>query len=313
MSLIILILLSFFLLIGLFGSIIVTYLYIKHKKNSKAIGMSFINNLQCPETTICPRKISDLEIPIQKDNNYDNKVARYLVDLVARLENSVNSKLIPPKNLKKELDLYNTKENPLFGIVWSNNDTVYIIFRGTMSTKEFIQDLNYSQKVFPKHKKISQNKALFLSDNNAPNIHSGFLEVYNNLRQALLNKLKELKPKQILVSGHSLGAATSTICGLDLKILGYNVLVYNFASPRVGDYNFCNMVEKIYKLPLFRLVNTCDIVPTYPPPVCPNFEDKDNPYLYLHCGKVIYFTNNWKSVINNHLLGVYINSFKNIN
>ena len=75
---------------------------------------------------------------------------------------------------------------------------------------------------------------------------------------------------------------------MDLKILGYNVLVYNFASPRVGDNNFCNMIDKIYKLPLFRLVNMCGIVPNSPPPVCPNFQDKDNPYLYLHCSKAIY-------------------------
>ena len=307
MNLFILILLCFFSALGLFLSIIGIYLYLKYKKYNKSIAMSFINNLQCPET-ICPRKISELTIPVQKDNNYDNKVARYLVDLVVRLENSVKSKLVQPKNLKKELELYNTKENPLFGIIWSNNDIVYIIFRGTISMKEFIQDLNYSQTVFPKHKKISQKKALFLSDNNTPNIHSGFLEVYNNFRQELINKLKELNPKQILVAGHSLGASVSTICGLDLKILRYNVLVYNFASPRVGDDNFCNMIDKIYKLPLFRLVNTCDIVPNSPPSVCPNFEDKDNPYLYLHCGKAIYFTDNWKSVINNHLLGVYINS-----
>ena len=41
--------------------------------------------------------------------------------------------------------------------------------------KEFIQDLNYSQTVFPQHKKVSQTKALFLlSNNTTPNIHSGF-------------------------------------------------------------------------------------------------------------------------------------------
>ncbi|NTW36269.1 MAG: hypothetical protein HGB17_09095, partial [Syntrophobacteraceae bacterium] len=42
----------------------------------------------------------------------------------------------------------------------------------------------------------------------------------------------------ICVTGHSLGGALSTVCAADLFCLGYDCVLYNFASPRVGGDTF---------------------------------------------------------------------------
>jgi triacylglycerol lipase len=268
--------------------------------------MPIYNKLQCGEF-YCLAQIVDLPIPNQKDKTFNIKVARFLADLIVRISRAVNEPFTEPHTLKNELLMYDSNKNPIFGVLWSNDDIAYIAFRGTMKPQEWMQNFTYQQTSFPKSNKIKQQHALFLNNSkNSPNIHSGFLEVYNNFRNNLINKIKELKPTQVLIAGHSLGGAIATICGLDLKILGYNTIVYNFATPRVGDDKFCDLINK-YNLPLYRVVNTSDVAPTFPVAVSPNFDDPEKPFNYNHCGDAIYFTDNWKSIINNHTLGVYVN------
>ena len=297
-------------LIGILSIIVVLYLLVKWLKYKKALQIPIYNKLQCGEI-YCLANIVDLPIPDQKDQIFNVKVARFLADLIVRISRAVSEPFTEPHTLKNELLMYDSQKNPIFGVLWSNDDIAYIAFRGTMETQEWMQNFTYRQTPFPKSNKMKQQHALFLNNSkNSPNIHSGFLDVYNNFRNDLINKLKQLKPKQILIGGHSLGGAISTICGLDLKILGYNTIVYNFASPRVGDDEFCNLLSKS-NLPLYRVVNTSDIAPTFPVSVSPNFDDPEKPFIYNHCGNAVYFTDNWKSLINNHTLGVYVNWLDN--
>ena len=297
-------------LVGILSIIVVLYLLVKWLKYKKALQIPIYNKLQCGEI-YCLANIVDLPIPDQKDQIFNVKVARFLADLIVRISRAVSEPFTEPHTLKNELLMYDSQKNPIFGVLWSNDDIAYIAFRGTMETQEWMQNFTYRQTPFPKSNKMKQQHALFLNNSkNSPNIHSGFLDVYNNFRNDLINKLKQLKPKQILIGGHSLGGAISTICGLDLKILGYNTIVYNFASPRVGDDEFCNLLSKS-NLPLYRVVNTSDIAPTFPVSVSPNFDDPEKPFIYNHCGNAVYFTDNWKSLINNHTLGVYVNWLDN--
>lgn len=311
MNTFILAILCVFALIGVVSLILLIYSTIKIRKYMAAVNLSLQNKLHCGQYK-CVGKITDLPVPEQNDTKYNYTVMRYLADLVIRLENAVNEPYTPPKVLNEEMKIYNFDDSPLFGMFWSNNGIAYIVFRGTVEPEEWIQDFNYNQDVFQKHDKIKQEKAMFLRNTGTgvfPHVHSGFLSVYNKFRESLLSKLEILNPTQVLLCGHSLGAGVSTICGLDLKLLGYNTIVYNFASPRVGDDNLCNLV-KSNKLPLYRFVNTCDIVPTLPPAVSPNIEDPNNPYNYSHCGEAFYFTSNWGSIVNNHIMGVYLDAIE---
>jgi hypothetical protein len=295
-------------LFGILFLILIIYIFIQTLMNKKAIEIPFYNKLQCGEI-YCPSPIVDLPIPSQVGTAYDKKVARYLADLSVRISSAVDESFRAPVTLTHELDLYDFKNNPLFGVLWSNNRTAYISFRGTLEKKEWMQNFAYEQESFTNDQKTKQQHALFFSNSDvksSPSVHSGFLQVYNNFRNDLIHKIKQLNPLQILIGGHSLGGAIATICGLDLKIMGYNVIVYTFASPRVGDNAFCDLVVK-NSLTLYRIVNTSDVAPTFPVSVSPNFKDPENPYIYTHCGEAVYFTSNWKSIANNHIMAVYIN------
>lgn len=311
----ILIILILLACIGFVTLCISIYLTIIGNKNSNAFKQIWINTLKCSPNIECPSIITDLSAPTEISEEYSPVVARYCADLIVRIENAVNhnEEIIDPKSLNNELILYNIDKKIPFGIVWSYNDILFIAFRGTNQIQEWAQDFSYSQNVFTQSKKepdMSQQKAMFLRNiENPPMIHRGFLEVYFNFRDKLLEKINDLKPTQIIITGHSLGAAISTICALDLKLLNYNTIAYNFASPRVGDINLSNLIIT-KKIPIYRMVNTLDIVPTLPPAVSPNFTEGNNPYLYSDCGTPISFSDNWKSNLNNHLMAVYIANIK---
>jgi predicted lipase len=187
-----------------------------------------------------------------------------------------------------------------------------ISFRGTLSSKEWEQDFTYQQESMFQKQTVKQITLDFLTtvSGKVANVHKGFVDVYMKFRNDLSSTLLKINPnknKKIIISGHSLGAAISTIAGADLVQSGYkDVGVYNFASPRVGDQTFADLVNIELKLPVYRLVNISDMVPNMPPSVSPNFEDYDNPYMYVHCGKMVYFQINRLSVLNNHLIPAYM-------
>lgn len=248
--------------------------------------------------------VVDLPIPVQSGTVYNKDVARYCADLIHRVAAVESSYLKTPRGMDMHLEMWNSNENPLFGALWSNTDVAYVVFRGTACINEWAQDLNYGLESFPV-------ELPFIPDNKLhPSVHSGFLDVYSNFRSELLIKLKEINPRQTIVSGHSLGGAVATICGFDVKSSGYSgdIMVYNFASPRVGDENFRESVENI-GLPIYRIVNTMDRVPRLPPAITPNFNNPRNPYIYSHCGVSVSFTTDLKSISNNHMLEGYIEHY----
>jgi predicted lipase len=94
------------------------------------------------------------------------------------------------------------------------------------------------------------------------------------------------KIKNIIITGHSLGGALSQLCAMHLStIYGSHFVknMYTFASPRVGNQDFAQFVEK-YGLPInehFRCANISDTVTNIPLPfslgVC-----------YVHTGNMKY-------------------------
>lgn len=297
-------------ILSLLSLIMVIFLLIFFLRRREAIQFAFSNTLGCGKE-MCETTTPDLSSPIQSGTGYNKDIAKYCGNLVYRVSRAAEGKdTLDVKNLKREIELKNIKENPVFCVIWTNKDIAYVIFRGTLRINEWMQDFTYGQEVFPS--KLVNKKQVqlnFLRDVSVPpNVHMGFLEVYENLRDDLITKLQEIKPKEIIVSGHSLGAGVATICGLDIVRLDCckNTIVYNFASPRVGDKIFADLV-KSSGLTVYRIVNTADTIPTLPPSVAPNFAKPKNPWLYSHCGTEIPFTNNMKSLVNNHLMSNYLN------
>lgn len=76
------------------------------------------------------------------------------------------------------------------------------------------------------------------------------------------------------MTGHSLGAALTTIAAVDLIMSGLatadNLILYNYGCPRLATSAFIDKVEEIIPN-RFRVVHYHDIVPRIPP--C-RFDDK---------------------------------------
>ena len=101
-------------------------------------------------------------------------------------------------------------------------------------------------------------------------IHSGMNEIFEHIIAETRRIVRQLEPKRIVISGHSLGAALSTLVAMDLaasptcKAILYN---YVFASPRVGNKVFVKLFH-VSKNPIrhFRISNTEDVIVNLPPP-----------------------------------------------
>lgn len=306
-------------LIGLVAFIATLYGVYVFYRHARAIKHATVNDIQCPPKLTCGVTVTELPIPSSKHvtdsvtaKKYNKEVATYCIDLLARLVVAEEAQVPAPKGLKEEVIMYNYENDPPVGMLWSKDDIVWLAFRGTVSSsgQEWAQDFTYTQSPFPPRSNKNQQDIFHLQNVAVqPSVHSGYLQIYNKFRTAVLDKLQTLKPKVVVVTGHSLGAGVATLCSTDLANNGYETVAYTIASPRVGDQVFCDLIKSL-DFPLFRVVNSADIIPTTPPSVVPNFNDYTKPYFYQHCGTALTFTDNWKSIVNNHQLPVYINAIR---
>jgi triacylglycerol lipase len=142
-----------------------------------------------------------------------------------------------------------------FGFAAQRKNNCYLVFRGTLTVKEWVR--NFSMKLspylLPKH----------------GNVHEGFLETFNSIRNDIDESLSVLSQRtRIHVGGHSLGAAISTLAlpYIEKKMNVRICSCYTFGSPRVGDDTFVKAFNSKYENRSFRIANTSDIVTSIPFP-----------------------------------------------
>ncbi len=125
------------------------------------------------------------------------------------------------------------------------NPIAVLAFRGTEATQlaDIKADLN-----------------VFVTDKDGALIHSGFLKAYENVRNPIQEEIDKLKDCALFVTGHSLGGALALIAVRELNTQNM-AACYTFGSPRVGSSEFADTI----KPPIYRVVNTADIVPRLPP------------------------------------------------
>lgn len=174
-------------------------------------------------------------------------------------------------------------EGRIEGFSDGSGDVAVIAFRGTDGFHDWLSNAD--------HDLVSVDGC-----KHDPKVHEGYLKIYNQLHENhVLPWLKQNKAiRNIIITGHSLGAALATLCAYCL--LDCNIELITFASPRVGNVDFCMLLEQRLKNNL-RIVNTEDIVPTLPLPT-----DTQG---FSHCGTLLAFTHNSKSVIDNHAMSLY--------
>ncbi|RVW55699.1 Lipase [Vitis vinifera] len=141
-------------------------------------------------------------------------------------------------------------------------NAVIIAFRGTQehSIQNWVEDLYWKQ--------------LDLNYPGMPDamVHHGFYYAYHNttIRPGVLNAVKRAREiygnVPIMVTGHSMGGAMASFCGLDLIVNheAENVQVMTFGQPRIGNAVFVSYYSELVPNTI-RVTNEHDIVPHLPP------------------------------------------------
>lgn len=212
--------------------------------------------------------------------------------------NGNNNSKLDPKNFdikhKSDTTYFSIPINVCWLFYSSKLNIMVISFTGTYNKTLSLLDAEYSQCDPNDLNNYKQGMK----------VHSGFYKLYSYIRQDLLKLVEKYynNKTQILISGYSLGGATSTLCCLDLY--GKNIIHYTYGSPRVfntiGADHFLSL-----NISSYRCFNISDIVTMVPMPIMGIFETCD----YKHIGKCIIFDYNLGTNYNNHV-DCYVKHYK---
>ncbi len=133
-----------------------------------------------------------------------------------------------------------------------HDEVILIAIRGTLELSDWWRDADAAQVSF------SEGKG---------NVHHGFYDAYKALKSFIQRYLIRFYTGQkIIISGHSLGGAIALLLAEALRsdeTLNYDVLLYTYGSPRVGDATFVAAAEPLTH---HRMVNNNDMIPGVPAP-----------------------------------------------
>ena len=152
-----------------------------------------------------------------------------------------------------------TKNTDIFGLMGRNpaTGTAFVSFRGSSDVEDWLADLD----AVP---------GAYLPVSGFGQVHAGFQEVYELVRQSIAANLATATAgcDQILVTGHSLGAALAVLAAPDIvRNMPPNKIeprLISFAGPRVGLTDFADAFNAAIES-CFRVVNFLDVVPYVPP------------------------------------------------
>jgi triacylglycerol lipase len=152
-----------------------------------------------------------------------------------------------------------TKDTNVFGLMGRNSGTrtAFVSFRGTSDVEDWLADLD----AFPDdYRPVS----------GFGQVHAGFQDVYDLVRKSIATNLATAAAgcDEILLTGHSLGAALAVLAAPDVfRNMPPNAIeprLITFAGPRVGLTDFVTAFNAAIES-CFRVVNFLDIVPYVPP------------------------------------------------
>jgi len=144
---------------------------------------------------------------------------------------------------------FNSKETDTQAFLAKNDQFAVLAFRGTEVGK--IKDVKID---------IMASRLSVLDGY----VHSGFRTAYESVAKEVEESILKLEKLPLYITGHSLGAALATVATQRLehnpRIREIIAACYTFGSPRVGNSHY----DIEFKSPIYRVVNTTDIVTVIP-------------------------------------------------
>jgi hypothetical protein len=160
-------------------------------------------------------------------------------------------------------------------------DQIVVAFRGTSNIVNWISDLDFTKVPYP-------------DADCGCEVHQGFLGEWASLAGDVLPDVSALVQEhptaQVLVTGHSLGAAVSMLAAMDIFKITRKVSVYNFGEPRVGDSKWAAWAgSRLEQGVQFRVTHKADPVPHLPP----------ESFGFLHCPHELWYDNDGNTTWSN--------------
>lgn len=150
-----------------------------------------------------------------------------------------------------------TGPGPVFGLIGNSQAarTAFVAFRGTLTVAEWLDDFD---ALAGPYRPVA----------NFGRVHVGWMALYETIRESLASKLAAACTgcTQLLVTGHSLGAALAVLSAPDIfKNMPPNMepALTTFGGPRTGLHDFVVPFDMTIDR-CYRVVNLLDVVPHVP-------------------------------------------------
>ncbi|KAI8645141.1 Alpha/Beta hydrolase protein, partial [Parasitella parasitica] len=212
---------------------------------------------------------------------------------------------------------------PFCGIFWSETvPFILVAFKGTTPTnyEEFLVDATFQRTDARSYLFGCVHQGFYESlfstsgfgDQDVRDPYGAILAAVQDKAEQIQNQLGTHEPVQLWITGHSLGAALSSLlfsrwlkCPSDL---GRRLVLrdaYVIGTPAVGDSDFASTFASHSNQPvtrastLFRIINKSDIFSRLPPgydsKTCGRFMSESDFFNYSHVGHAIQITHKWHS------------------
>lgn len=206
------------------------------------------------------------------------------------------------------------KDAPIFAYVALDkaNRVMYIIIRGTITAEEWGFDFKFAQNMLTGQQSLKTFARVNWNCNGDPLVHTGFYELFwqiqPRIQQLVMGSIT--CADRVVISGHSLGAAISSLTAVYVSsnLTKKPIFVYTFGEPRVGNESYARCITEHFPNRFWRISNSEDIVPQVPISATPNLSNFNQPWLYSAEGQQIGFSTNWGSMQLNHSMQNYIES-----
>lgn len=138
----------------------------------------------------------------------------------------------------------------------SSKKTIYVVVRGSSSVLNWLDDFEIRLVDYTSWSTCGCK------------VHNGFYKSVKGVTNKTLETVKILKKKfptyKVVMTGHSYGASTAQLLGMELEKNGINVEIYNYGQPRVGESKYAGFVNTVIE-DYWRFTHNKDVVPHVPP------------------------------------------------